>query len=243
MMALPFISVDKKEKYAVVAINRPEKKNALSIDVLMEIEDALKSLAGMSALVFRGSGGFFSAGGDLAVMYSADRDQGREFSRIGNRVMDLVENYEGVTIASVEGGAYGGGLELALSCDIRIASDRTKLGLTEVNLGLFPGWGGMKRLSKIAGPATAKYLALTGSVLNGGDAMRLGLVTMLCDDPNGCAMQLAESISSKSIVSVRAIKHLLSREPYDSTEESRMFGDVLSSDQAREALAKFLKLK
>ncbi|MGC8644962.1 MAG: enoyl-CoA hydratase/isomerase family protein [Thermoplasmata archaeon] len=243
VIALPLIAVERKEKFAIVAINRPEKKNALSIDVLMEIKDALKSLSGMNALIFKGSGGFFSAGGDLAVMYSADREQGREFSRTGNQVMDLIEGYEGVTIAAIEGGAYGGGLELALSCDIRIAAEKTKLGLTEVNLGLFPGWGGIKRIRKIAGPAAARYVALTGTVMTGSEAFRMGLVSMLCDDPLRCAEQLAESISTKSRDSIRSIKHLVSNEPYNSEEEYQMFGDILWSDAAREALAKFLKLK
>ncbi|MEM0127867.1 MAG: enoyl-CoA hydratase/isomerase family protein, partial [Thermoplasmatales archaeon] len=162
---LPQIQVEKKEGYAIVTINRPEKRNALSPDVLRSIETVLNELKETSVVVFSGSGGFFSAGGDLGVMYSADRSRGKEFSKIGNEIMDKIEEFEGVTIAAIEGGAYGGGLELALSCDVRVASQDSKLGLTEVNLGLFPGWGGMKRLRKAVGYSMAKYLALTGAVL------------------------------------------------------------------------------
>ncbi|MEM0127486.1 MAG: enoyl-CoA hydratase/isomerase family protein, partial [Thermoplasmatales archaeon] len=152
------VSVYKKDGYAIIALNRPEKKNALSPDILLEIERELDSLKGSSAVIFSGSGSFFSAGGDLSVMYSANKEQGKEFSRIGNEIMDRIEKFEGVTIAAIEGGAYGGGLELALSCDIRIASQAAKMGLTEVNLGLFPGWGGLKRLQKAVGQGMAKYL-------------------------------------------------------------------------------------
>ncbi|MEM3755753.1 MAG: enoyl-CoA hydratase/isomerase family protein [Thermoplasmatales archaeon] len=243
VISVPQIQIEKKEGYVIVTINRPEKKNALSLDVLRSIETALNELKGTKAVIFTGSGSFFSAGGDLGVMYSLDRSQGTEFSKIGNDIMDKIEEFEGVTIAAIEGGAYGGGLELALSCDVRVASQDSKLGLTEVNLGLFPGWGGMKRLRKAVGYSMAKYLALTGSVITGNDAYKIGLVNVLCDHPLRCAEELASSLSSKSLESFKSIKHLISKDPYDSSEESKMFGEILWSDQARTALSKFLKLK
>jgi enoyl-CoA hydratase/carnithine racemase len=236
-----FVRIDKKGKVAVLTLNRPEKKNSLSPEFTKEIDKSLSSLEGSVVVIFRGEGGFFSAGGDLSIMYSISGDEATEFSKNGNEFMDRIENFPGITIAAVEGGAYGGGLELALSCDFRIASPQTKIGLTEINLGIFPGWGGMKRIAKIAGSGVARYVALTGKILDGNEAYRLGLITLLSDDPLKYAMEMAESLSQKSLESIRRIKELLGRTEYSSDLEAKLFGEVLETAPARAALEKFLK--
>lgn len=238
---MALVNVQKGDGIATVILNRPEKKNALNPDFLQELESLLRSLAGTRAVVIRGEGRFFSAGGDLSVMLSASEVEGERFSKSGNEFMDYLQNYEAVTIAAIEGGAYGGGLELALSCDLRVASVATKIGLTEVNLGLFPGWGGMKRIARIAGNGIARYVALTGKVMSGDEAYRLGIVNYLVDDPVQFSEELAASIAKKSIDSIKRIKKLLGTEEYSSDLEAKLFGEILGTPIARETLAKFLK--
>ncbi|MEM0134025.1 MAG: enoyl-CoA hydratase/isomerase family protein [Thermoplasmatales archaeon] len=238
---MSLIRVVTNGRVAQVVINRPEKKNALSPDVIREMESALKSLKDVRVIVVRGEGGFFSAGGDLSVMLSASEGDRKQFSKSGNDFMDFLQDFGAITIAAIEGGAYGGGLELALSCDLRVASPQTKMGLTEVNLGLIPGWGGMKRIARIAGNGVARYVALTGRVMDGNEAYRLGLIHYLADNPVNFSEELAASLSQKSIDSVRAIKSLLGKEPYSSELEASLFGQVLGTQNARSTLEKFLK--
>jgi enoyl-CoA hydratase/carnithine racemase len=238
---MSLVNIDKKGKVAILTLNRPDKKNSLSPEFTKEIDDSLSSLKGSTVIIFRGEGGFFSAGGDLSVMYSISGDEAREFSKNGNEFMDRIQNLPAITIAAIEGGAYGGGLELALSCDFRVASAQTKMGLTEINLGILPGWGGMKRIATIAGSGVARYVALTGKILDGNEAYRLGLVTFLSDNPVKFAEEMAESLSQKSVESIRRIKELLGRAEYSSDLESKLFGEVLETTYARSALEKFLK--
>jgi enoyl-CoA hydratase/carnithine racemase len=235
------VRIERKDKVAHIILNRPEKKNALSPDVLKEMEGALKSLVNVSVVIIRGEGGFFSAGGDLSVMFTASEEEGRKFSEKGNEFMDFLQNFGAITIAAIEGGAYGGGLELALSCDLRVASPQTKMGLTEVNLGLIPGWGGLKRIARIAGNGIARQVALTGKVMDGNEAHSLGLVNYLANDPVQYAEELAISLSQKSGESIRRIKTLLGKAEYSTELEAKLFGEVLETPVARATLEKFLK--
>lgn len=237
-----FLNIQKTDEgVTYLTLNRPEKKNALSIDLVEELGNNLDSIQDSKVLVFKGEGGFFSAGADISMFESLTGSEAEVFSRKGNEVMDKIQNFGAITVAVIEGGAYGGGLELALSCDIRIASPNVKLGLTEINLGILPGWGGMKRLSVIAGRGTAKYLALTGKVIDGKEAYHLGILSVLSDDPLVYSRELITALSKKSKESIRRIKELLNREQYSSELESRFFGEIIETDFAKAAVQKFLK--
>ena len=238
---MSLVRVEKKERVAQIAINRPEKKNALSPDVIKDIRSAFESLEEVAVVIIRGEGGFFSAGGDLSVMFSASEEEGFQFSKLGNEFADFVQNYGAITIAAIEGGAYGGGLELALSCDLRIASPQAKIGLSEVNLGLIPGWGGMKRLIRVAGAGTARYVALTGKILDGNEAYRLGILSYLAESPVKFSEDLAATLSQKSVESIKRIKALIAQDVYSSEKEEKLFGEVLQTPAARVTLEKFLK--
>ena len=235
------VRVERKDKVAHIILNRPEKKNALSPDVLREMESALRSLGNASVIIIRGEGGFFSAGGDLSVMFTASEAEGRQFSKNGNEFMDFLQDFGAITIAAIEGGAYGGGLELAMSCDLRVASAQTKIGLTEVNLGLIPGWGGLKRIARISGNGVARYVALTGKVMDGNEAFALGLVNYVANNPVQYSEELASALSQKSIESIRRIKTLLGKVEYSSELEAKLFGEILETPVARATLEKFLK--
>jgi enoyl-CoA hydratase/carnithine racemase len=235
------IRTESRDNILFITIDRVAKKNSLTMDVVDEINAALDHADNERVIVFRGEGGFFSAGADVSQFRNISSEEAAFFSRKGNEMMDRIQNFDAVSLAALEGGAYGGGLELALSCDIRVASPTTKLGLTEINLGIFPGWGGLKRISVLAGKGPARYVALTGRVVTGTDAFSLGIVSVLADDPADYTLKLASELSQKSKESIRGIKKLLSRDVYQSDEESRLFGEVVVTREARELVEKFLK--
>lgn len=224
----------------VLSINRPEKKNALTMEVIDEIGKALDEYNGYRAILIRGEGGFFSAGADISVFKTLSGKDAESFSKRGNALMDRIQNSDAISIAAIAGGAYGGGLELALSCDIRIITPGAKIGLTEINLGIFPGWGGMKRISSLVNKGFAKYMALTGKTISGKEAYEKGIAQVLSEDFEKDAMELATALSEKSPQSILRIKKLLSQDIYSSDMESRFFGEVIETPEARELVNKFL---
>jgi len=224
----------------ILTINRPEKKNSLTMEVVEEINRALDENKGYRVVLIKGEGGFFSAGADVSIFTNLSGKDAESFSRRGNEIMDRIQNSDAISIAAVNGGAYGGGLELALSCDIRIISPNTKIGLTEVNLGIFPGWGGIKRMSQLVNKSYARYMVLTGKVLTGKEAFERGIAQVLSENVDKDSMDLAQSLAEKSEDSVKRIKKLLSQDVYSSEQESRLFGEVVETRQARELVQKFL---
>lgn len=224
----------------ILTINRPEKKNSLTMEVVEEIDRALDENKGYRVVLIKGEGGFFSAGADVSIFTNLSGKDAESFSRRGNEIMDRIQNSDAISIAAVNGGAYGGGLELALSCDIRIISPNTKIGLTEVNLGIFPGWGGIKRMSQLVNKSYARYMVLTGKVLTGKEAFERGIAQVLSENVDKDSMDLAQSLAEKSEDSVKRIKKLLSQDVYSSEQESRLFGEVVETRQARELVQKFL---
>jgi enoyl-CoA hydratase/carnithine racemase len=224
----------------ILTINRPEKKNSLTMEVVEEINRALDENKGYRVVLIKGEGGFFSAGADVSIFTNLSGKDAESFSRRGNEIMDRIQNSDAISIAAVNGGAYGGGLELALSCDVRIISPNTKIGLTEVNLGIFPGWGGIKRISQLVNKSYARYMALTGKVLTGKEAFERGIAQVLSENVDKDSMDLAQSLAEKSEESVKRIKKLLSQDVYSSEQESRLFGEVVETKQARELVQKFL---
>jgi len=224
----------------ILTINRPEKKNSLTMEVVEEINRALDENKGYRVVLIKGEGGFFSAGADVSIFTNLAGKDAESFSRRGNEIMDRIQNSDAISIAAVNGGAYGGGLELALSCDVRIISPNTKIGLTEVNLGIFPGWGGIKRISQLVNKSYARYMALTGKVLTGKEAFERGIAQVLSENVDKDSMDLAQSLAEKSEESVKRIKKLLSQDVYSTEQESRLFGEVVETKQARELVQKFL---
>lgn len=237
---MSLLKIERKGYVLLMIISRPAKKNSLTIEIIEEINKALDSIKEERVIVFKGEGGFFSAGADISQFKDLSGDKGQSFSMQGNEMMDRIQNFDAISMAILEGGAYGGGLELALSCDLRIASPSTKMGLTEINLGIFPGWGGLKRIKVISGQGAARYIALTGRVLNGKEAYELGIVSVLSEDPEMYAMELASELSQKSKKSIMRIKKLLSQDIYQSNMEARLFGEVVETKEAKDAVDKFL---
>jgi 3-hydroxypropionyl-coenzyme A dehydratase len=165
---------------AIIKINRPEVLNALDNEVAAELYTAIE-IAGMDdkikAVIITGTGErSFCAGGDLRYFINIDPIEAERYASFMHNLLNKIENLEKPVIAAINGYALGGGCQLALACDIRIASNNAKIGQTEVTVGIPPGWGGTQRLLRIVGPAKAKELIYTGKMISANEAERIGLV-------------------------------------------------------------------
>jgi enoyl-CoA hydratase len=170
-----------KGAYAVLTIDRSEALNALNEDILKEIFNHIEGIdPAVRGLIITGSGEkAFCAGADIGQMASFNPEQAMEFARSGHRTMNAIAGSDLITIAAINGFALGGGLELALSCDIRIASENARMGLPETGLGIIPGFGGTQRLSRLVGSALALEIILAGSQIKADRALSIGLVNQV----------------------------------------------------------------
>ncbi|MDY7231103.1 enoyl-CoA hydratase-related protein [Hyalangium rubrum] len=177
-MAYENIRLESQGPVTTLTIDRPKALNALNSKTLQEIESALQSLTSETRVLILTGGGekSFVAGADIAEMSAISASQAREFAALGHRVMAALESLPCVTIAAVNGFALGGGCELALGCDLIYASEKAKLGLPEVSLGVIPGFGGTQRLARLVGKMRAKELIFTGGHIPAAQAKEYGLV-------------------------------------------------------------------
>ncbi len=247
------VSKDTQVRVATITLNRPDRLNTLSPQMLNELERALGSLErddDVRCVIVTGSGDrAFSAGADL----TAFSDIGKafkvwRFSRRAEEVMNRLANFPKPTVAALNGYAFGGGLELALACDFRIAAKRAKVGQTEINLGLVPGAGGSQRLIRMLGEAKAKELVMLGSRLTADEAAALGLVTKAVENDalEAEARALAERLAKGPPVAMELAKLLLNRGAGmgldAATEfEALAFGLVTSSEDIYEGLQAFME--
>lgn len=209
-MSPKFIHLEMDKGLAVISIDRPEALNALNLDVIKEIrkgfEQALEKNA--KAVVFTGKGRSFIAGADIAQMQGLPGIDGRDYTKHGQDLMDYVENYPLPVIAAVNGFALGGGCEFAMACDIRLASTNAKFGQPEVNLGIIPGFGGTQRLPRLIGKGMAKYLIMSGELIDADKAERIGLVQKVVSPESLLdeAKKLARLIMDKAPIAIRVAK-------------------------------------
>ena len=197
-----------------MTLNRPQAMNALNRRFFLEMEQLLAGPAAeadVRALIVTGEGKAFAAGADIVEMAQMDPAAGEEFSRLGQRIFQGLEQLEAPVIAAVNGFALGGGCELALSCDIRIASSAAKFGQPEVKLGLTPGYGGTQRLPRLIGPGNARYLLLTGEMISAEEALRMGLVQKIAapEQLMAEAQSLARKIAAQGPKAVGKVKALI----------------------------------
>jgi enoyl-CoA hydratase len=172
--------VKAEEGVALIKINRPQVLNALNEETLRELQQALKEVAGrkdVRSVILTGEGDkAFVAGADIAAMKAMKPTEALIFSRLGHDTLGMIENLHQPVIAAVNGFALGGGLEIALACDFIYASEKAKLGVPEVTLGIFPGFGGTQRLPRLVGKGRAKELIFTGGMIGAVEAHTLGIV-------------------------------------------------------------------
>ncbi|QAT61074.1 crotonase [Acidilutibacter cellobiosedens] len=207
------IILDEKDGILTITINRPKVLNALNTDTLNELENVVRDIERdkeIMVVIITGSGEkSFVAGADIAEMKSLNIHEGRNMTRLGQCVFQEIENLSRPVIAAVNGYALGGGCELAMACDIRIASEKAKFGQPEVGLGIIPGYGGTQRLPRLIGKGRAKYYIFTTDMITAEEAFNMGLIDKVV--PHGKlyeeTLKIAEKIISKGPIAVRMAKY------------------------------------
>jgi len=214
---MSLVTTSKSDGICTVKINRPDKLNAMNMDVAKELVNIFENLGKddtVKVIILTGEGDkAFSAGADIEYMSKISPDESEEYAKLGQLVTATVENVKQPTIAAVNGFALGGGCELAMSCDIRIAANTAKMGQPEVTIGIPPGWGGTQRLMRIVGIAKAKEMVYTGKMIKAEEAKEIGLVNQvvelstLMDE----TMKMAKTIAGNSAIAVRMSKAAINK--------------------------------
>ncbi|HYO49781.1 MAG TPA: enoyl-CoA hydratase-related protein [Chloroflexia bacterium] len=247
------VDIDRETHVALITINRADKLNALNRALLTELDAALDEVANdgsVRALVITGAGAIaFVAGADIAEISALEGEEsGKEFARFGQRVFSKIERLTIPVVMAINGYALGGGCELALSGDIRIASETAQLGQPEVNLGVIPGYGGTQRLARIIGRDRAKGLIFTGERVGAQDAYRIGLVDRVVPaaDLVDEALSLARNLASKApralALAKIAINEGISLPLDDALElEAGLFAQAIETQDSKEGAAAFLE--
>jgi enoyl-CoA hydratase len=212
-MGYQFISYEREpNNIGILTINRPNVLNALNWDTLGELREFLEDVMPkeeLKALIITGAGGkAFVAGADIAQMNEMKERDFQDYVDYAHRVYELIESEPCPAIAAINGYALGGGCELALACDIRIASEKARLGFPEVKLGIFPGWGGTQRITRILGLGKTKELVFTGEMITAEEALRIGLVERVVphEEIINEAKKLAGAIAKVGPIAVRLSK-------------------------------------
>ncbi len=205
------ILLEKEDKIAVLTINRPKAMNALNNDTITEIIDAVTIVsadADVDVLIITGADKAFVAGADIAFMQNLSAMEARAFGALGQKAFRMIEAMEKPVIAAVNGFALGGGCELSMCCDFRIASTKAKFGQPEVGLGITPGFGGTQRLPRLVGAGMAKQLLFTADVIDAAEALRVGLVNQVVEPEAlmDTVKAIAKKIASKGQIAIRLTK-------------------------------------
>ncbi len=246
------ILVEKDKTVAIVTINRPKALNALNKATLEEMLSCFTELGAdrtVKAVIITGSGEkAFVAGADIAFMQGLNPDQGKVFGRLGHTLTRTIENLPQPVIAAVNGFALGGGCELALSCDMRLASDNAKFGQPEVTLGIIPGFGGTQRLPRLIGKGLACELLYSGKIIDAAEASRIGLVNRVVPQEKLMeeCRELAVLIGSRGSAAVQLCKEVVNNGmEMDLTRacsyESDLFALCFAGDEQKEGMAAFLE--
>ena len=245
-----FVKIEKQGHVGIMTISRPEALNALNSAVLTDLDaaiDAVENDAEIYVVILTGDGRSFVAGADIGEMKGFSSIDGKRFGIHGGGVFLKLENMSKPVIAAVNGFALGGGCELAMSCDIRLASEKAKFGQPEVGLGITPGFGGTQRLPRIVGTANAMELILTAQTINAARALEIGLVSHVYapEELMDKAMELANAIAANAQVAVRQSKAAIRRGlQTDMTTgaayESEAFGLCFATEDQKDAMKAFL---
>ncbi len=245
-----FVKTDVAGRIATITIDRQKALNALNAEVLLEMRDSiLKIPADVRVCIFTGAGEkAFVAGADIAAMADFTPMQARTFVELGQGVMQTIEQAPFVTIAAVNGFALGGGLELALSCDLIYASNVAKLGLPETNLGIVPGFGGTSNLVYRVGFHHAMDLILTGKTISADEAKAIGLVldTYAPAELISKVTDVATKISKKGVLAILAARRLVRTHATDNKEkayllERETFATLFAGGEPKEGMKAFLE--
>jgi len=241
---------ERREGIAIITFNNPRKRNILTPEIWDCFYQVLKKVArdeAIRAVIITGVGESFIAGGDISWLRRHTRQDAIEASRKGNEILLFLERLDKPVIAAINGWALGGGCELALACDIRIAAENAKFGQTEVRVGIIPGYGGTVRLPMLIGVGRAKEMILTGKIVDAREAERIGLVNKvvprekLLDEAIGLAKKLAQGPASIKFAK-QAINQALSL-GFDEAlkRNTELYGLVYETEDCFEGLQAFLE--
>jgi enoyl-CoA hydratase/carnithine racemase len=235
---LSTIAVHVEDAVARITLDRPDKRNAINDEMRTELTAAFAAFdadPSVRVVVLTGSGSAFCAGGDLSASAAPDPQR--------PRIVEPLDQFSKPVIAAINGLAFGGGLELALACDLRIAQRDAQLGFPEVNLGLLPGGGGTQRAPRLIGPGRAAWLVMSGERIRAEQAERWGLVEVVVDDLDTGIEQVAGKLAQQSPHALREIKQLLhtTRDQRSYELESQAFARCLVSEDGQEGVAAFLE--
>jgi len=244
------ILVAREGPVSILTVNRPKSLNALNAKTLREMTGAVREIADQSrALILTGAGDkAFVAGADIAEMAPMTPWSAREFSELGHVLTALLEDIPCATIAAVNGYALGGGLELAVACDMIYASENAKLGLPEVTLGVTPGFGGTQRLVRLVGKLRAKEIIFTGEMVDAQTAARIGLVNSVVPQQEllDHCKKVANKIAQRGPLAIGRAKRLVER-GYDmplraaNRQEAESFALLFDTEDRREGMRAFIE--
>ncbi|MGV3024951.1 short-chain-enoyl-CoA hydratase [Clostridium thermobutyricum] len=251
-MELKNVLLEKEGNLAIVTINRPKALNALNSETLKDLNTVIDDLEkdnNIYAVILTGAGEkSFVAGADISEMKDLNEEQGREFGILGNKVFRRLETLDKPVIAAISGFALGGGCELAMSCDIRIASEKAKFAQPESGLGITPGFGGTQRLPRIVGLGKAKELIYTGEIIKADEALRIGLVNKVValEELMNEAKIMANKIMVNAPIAVRLCKDAINRGMQVGMDEAIMieaedFGKCFSTEDQTEGMTAFME--
>lgn len=240
---MKYIQLEPHDGIAVVRINRPEALNAMNVDVIAELSRTIDILAaddGTKCVIITGAGErAFCAGADISFMVNIEPMAAEKYASAAQAVLNKIEKLEKPVIAAVNGFALGGGCELAMVCDIRVASENAKIGQPEVTIGIPPGWGGTQRLLRIVGPAKAKEMIFTGKMITADEAASIGLVNKVVkldaedqlppDAPKGDSAaekartaEVAKILNKKLMAGCMALAKEITKNSFNAVKVSKM---------------------
>ncbi|MFC4449475.1 enoyl-CoA hydratase/isomerase family protein [Halorussus aquaticus] len=244
------ISLDSDGEVTTLTVDRPDRLNALNVETLEAIDEALDvaKSEGTGALVLTGAGDdAFVAGADISYMQDLSTPEAQAYAELGHRVADKIERFPAPVVAAINGYAFGGGCELALACDLRVASEDAVIGQTEIDLGIIPGWGGTQRLPRLVGDELARRLVFFGERIDAQDADEHGLVgeVVAADQLDDHVGELAAELAAKPTYALAAAKEALNQAHETSQEaglryERRLWSGLFGTHDQREGMAAFL---
>ncbi len=248
---MSFVKVDRKGPVAILTIDRPEALNALNSQVLSDLDEAISKVEAADdvfAVIVTGAGRSFVAGADIGEMVHFSARDGKQFGVHGGSVFLRLENLSKPVIAAVNGFALGGGCELSMACDIRLASEKAKFGQPEVGLGITPGFGGTQRLPRIVGLSKAMELILTARVISAAEAKEIGLVSAVYppEELMDKALELANAICANAPIAVAESKRCIRMGMQTDIAtgaafEAEAFGVTCGTEDKKEGMSAFLE--
>tara|TARA_B100001540_G_scaffold316201_1_gene345431 strand:+ start:57 stop:827 length:771 start_codon:yes stop_codon:yes gene_type:complete len=246
---MKYIKLKIKDKTLIIYLNRVEKLNALNSTMIKELDEVLNQYLNdesVRCVIIAGAGDkSFVAGADIKEMEAFSRLEAADYSNKGINLFNKIEAYTKPIIASINGYALGGGCELAMACHIRYVSPKSLLGLPEVTLGLIPGYGGTQRLRNLVGLGKASELIFSGKYVKSEEALKIGLINKICEDPMEESIKLANKISQNSPLAIKyAIQSMVSglnNNYLDSFDiENNLFSNLFDTSDSKEGISAFL---